>query len=322
MGVPNHVDTSDSPYHWDSVHSLSDIRAGLVGLSGRTGSVLSRRGNGRTSLSGPIRRTDATTTSVGRIEDLRNKVRSDRNFCACGMAHRFRGFPRSAQAGSILIQAIALIPLVITVLTIAAAAQIAIRKKLRAQALCVSAATRLQYQLRETLIELTRLNPRATQLRVQRTKADHNLAQALASGNPYAIAAAKAVQTAVILAQTALRGRQQSLLLRAGAERRDHERQLESASRGLPGGKLSSRTYFVRALAVQPIPAGSLSPDYVPVAPFTALQRHEFRFDVNLGTWLTPQMVRQTTVCSASLRGKEKAWTPVITTASAQSRPP
>ncbi len=232
---------------------------------------------------------------------------------------------RKAEAGFIIVHAVALIPMIIALFTLVAGAQYVFKHKLRAQSLCVKEALLLQRDLQKTLTELTRLNPQATRLRAQRAKADRAVLKAAMAANPYALAAAKAVQTAVIAAQLALKAQQIKLLAQARIQRLDHHRALAGEVDRLAAGRVQSKTFYWRPLAVEPKPPISLTPDYKMVAGFENSQQHQFSFDVIL----TPPFLlfeakyfefKQKTLCSVTLEAKEGAWRPQIVAASALSR--
>jgi hypothetical protein len=203
---------------------------------------------------------------------------------------------------------------------VASAAQYAIKKKLRAQALCVNSAANLQQELSKTLSKLMRLNPRATQLRAQRASADRAYFTALASANPYAIAATRAIRTGVILAQRALQAEQQRLLASSRLQRMQARQKLYADSRSLTQSAVRAQTYFVRGLAVDPVPSTSPTPDYLTTSQFSRHQQHLFEFEVDLSPKFWKQRFIQTTTCSVSLNGTEGAWNPQVVAASAPSK--
>lgn len=216
---------------------------------------------------------------------------------------------------------LALVPLLATLVLCVGVALLVIKKKALAEAYCVRAGFRVQVNLRGTLDRLLKMNKPAAQLRARRFAADRKLQSAIASANPYAIAAAKAVHTAVILEQTTFRLKQDALLAEAKAERERAGREVASDTRDLKVRSVDSRGFYTRALAVEAVPAASLTPDFVPVAGFRYLQRHRFRFVVDLAPKLPVEaafplglenmlpILKQTTSCAVTLTGKEKEWT-------------
>lgn len=195
------------------------------------------------------------------------------------------------------------------------------KRKLEAQSICVRRGALLQDDLKKTLEQLLNLNPRAGRLRTARRKADLAFAKAVASGFPPAIAATKAARLAVILQQLALRSRQGALLAEAQLKRLRHGGLLRAEVRSLGAGHARSRAFFHRALAVEPLPASSLSPDYRPARDFRRLQQHQFTYQVDLAPAFLKRQWRQTTSCTITLEGKEGAWRSAVTAGSALSKP-
>jgi hypothetical protein len=211
-----------------------------------------------------------------------------------------------------MVTVIVFIPLLLALAFTLAVVLHAIKMKSLSQSMCLQGAIRLQTDLKRPLKQLMRMNVQARTLRMQRTLADQNLATALASGVPYAIAAAKAVQTAVIAAQVAFRARQELVLIEARAIRLSDQQRMSVQARSLGATGFVSPTYYYRALAVEPRPRDSLSPDYVKIAGFGRAQQQRFRFRVNLlKHWpvkLPKLDINQTTECSVSLQGEEQKW--------------
>lgn len=205
-----------------------------------------------------------------------------------------------------------LLPLFLTLALSLAVTYSVLKRKSLAQAICIQSASRLQENLRSPLEKLLHMNTQATALRTQRTIADDALAAAVSSGVPYAIAAAKAVQLGVILAQTAFRARQWALLTEAERIRSEGQRELRSRASRLPASGIQTPTYFFRALAVEPKPITSLTPNYKPVPLFERAQQTRLRFRVNLLN-LFPELGEgldfiQTTECSVTLQERDERW--------------
>lgn len=205
---------------------------------------------------------------------------------------------------------IALLPLLLTVLAAIAFAYYALARKSSAQAVCVREVVQMEHELGQLLGQLLRMNERAASLRAERLKADLALQSALASGYGPAIAAAKAAQLAVIVAQQEFHAAQLALLEQAETVRLSHVRGIQSGARRLGVPDVDSEPSFERALAVRPEPPLSLSPDYVPVEDFQQRQKHRFRFDVAFlpATFDHLQTFHQTTTCVASLQGEDFKW--------------
>lgn len=208
---------------------------------------------------------------------------------------------------------IALIPFFTTLLVCLGTCFFILKRKSLAQAICVQQASRIQHELSKPLTNLLRLNPRATTLRAQRQAADLALDSAIASGYPPAIAAAKAVQVAVILQQTALRTQQLALLMEAQRIRDQGQRDLRGRATALEATHIQAQTFYYRPLAVEPRPKISITPNYETIRFFEIGQQQRFRFAINLlgrssqvlGFGFNPE---QTTECSVTLKGQEEQW--------------
>ncbi len=232
----------------------------------------------------------------------------------------------SSEAGFALISAITLAP-VLALLFIAIGGTLsALKAKSLAQSICIQEASRLQKNLQRPLTQLLRLNRKATSLRQQRLAADRGVQAAVATGNPKVIAAAKAIQTAVIVMQMALRTQQQALLLEANSRRRLGHNNFRVRARRLGATEISSPTFYPEALAVQPSPPGSLSPNYEKVFDFSRRQQQLYRFRLDLlkdmPFRLTQRSVQQMTECSVTLKGENPRWDIQILKANASSNWP
>lgn len=293
------------------VRGLFSLRPRLAHLSNRAGALLRKRTPACKPVPAAARQASRTLSALGRSANSLAQCQTLRIRSSADLENpRVRHSP-TPQSGFVLVQALALVPLLVTALVVASALQFAIRKKLTAQTLCVRTATELQKELSKTLDQLLKLNPQAKRLRAQREAADQAWKKALASGNPYAIAITTAARTAVILAQTALQAEQQRILLSARARRAEYHQRLQP---------VKSQVFYFRPLAVEPVPRTSLSPDYVMVPRFEFFQQHQFEFDVKLTPSFWPVPIVQKTLCSISLAGKEKAWKPQVIAASALSK--
>lgn len=300
------------------VGSLHYVRSSMVTLSERTGTLLFGRKTWSLQLSNGLQIEDRPVLALGRTYHSKSHGNFYRSHDSNQLGTRRPLYPHSTQAGFVLVHALTLIPLLLVVITVAAGTQFAMKKKLEAQSLCVKSGLDLQKDLTKPLSQLLKLNPQARQLRAQRANADRAYFSALASANPYALAAARAWRTAVILAQNALRAEQQRLLASARISRVRSHQKLVADSRQ---PKVESKTYYHRSLAVYPTPQSSPSPDYLTEPNFARLQQQRFSFEVDLtpGFWHA-QKFKQTTTCSVSLNGKEGSWYPKIIAASALSK--
>lgn len=210
----------------------------------------------------------------------------------------------------------------IALVTTAMGAYAIFKKKLTAQAFCVKSAVTLQRELGRDLTELLRFNPEARRLRRARAKADAAVKKALASKIPKVIAAAKAVQTAVILQQVALRARQDAILARSTMNRGRAKRSLQLNLKSLGVATVRGNSFYIRPLAVEPKPANSLTPDFQPVADFENFQQQEYSFALRLSPDFLKLDVQQKTLCSATLKNQEGKWREKIVAASLLSKRP
>ncbi len=235
--------------------------------------------------------------------------------------------PLGSEQGFALVSLLCLAPFAAALFIALCCSFYILKRKSLAQSHCVQQASQLQQELAGTLDQLLRLNPRAKILRTQRAAADRAVKVALASGNPYALAAAKAYWAAVVLQQIALRTQQQALLAQADRQRHFGHRRLRERLRTLRVASLDSRRYYWRALAVEARPPASLTPDYETLPFFQLLQQHRFRFQSDLrppfagvNTLNKDIALKQTTECSVTLKGKQKQWKVQIVAANAPSR--
>lgn len=215
---------------------------------------------------------------------------------------------RAGEKGFFVLSLASLIPLLIGVMTTVAVLQFALRKKLAAQALCVSHGLSLQAALRENLVQLLRLNPQAERLRAQKSKALQALKVAIATANGPAMAAARAALTAIHLQQVALAARQQALLAQARLDRIHAKARLAASVRPMNVKNFSAQEYYVRPLAVDPTPPGDLAPSYKPVAAFSNKQKQKFSFDISMTPGIWRGDWTQETSCEITLNGKESSW--------------
>lgn len=219
---------------------------------------------------------------------------------------------------------VVLVPLVFAGATALFASFYVLKKKSLAQAHCVQEASLLQTELKTTLEQLLKLNPRARALRRERVVAEKALKKATLLAQPYAIAAAKAYLAAVVLQQTVLRTKQQMLLNDASRLRHTSARRLRARLQSFRFARFSSRGFYWRGLAVEAIPAISLTPDYEPIAGFEQAQQHRFRFQLDLTppflTELPASALKQPSLCSVTLKGQGNKWQLQILEASASSK--
>ncbi|NJL23915.1 MAG: hypothetical protein HC902_01155 [Calothrix sp. SM1_5_4] len=225
-----------------------------------------------------------------------------------------------------MIALLALAPFFAALFLCLAAGHAVLKKKSLAQSICVAQASRLQSELKESLIRLLRLNPRAAVLRRQRAAADRSLRSALLSGNPYAIATAKAVQSAVILAQTTFRASQLKILKEADLTRTRFRRETVSRLRRVEAGPLSTphllhplfgRAGRARALTLSGLRSSiRVHASAAAKIPLLGQSRPARR----LTRRLPAGVPRQSTECSVSLEEKEGKWDLRVLAASASWR--
>ena len=239
------------------------------------------------------------------------------------VAQRIEHPADTSEQGFALVTLIALVPLCAAAVVALCSGLYILKRKSLAQSHCVQQASQTQNELKETLERLLRLNPQAKTLRAKRQAADEGLKAALSSANPYAIAAAQAYWSAVVLQQTALRARQQALLSRAEVQRRSGYRKLRERIRSLSTSATEARRYYWRPLAVEANPPATLTPDYEPIPLFSTLQQQRFKFLIELkppfARSLSSAGIKQIAECSVTLEEKENKWKLKILAANAPS---
>jgi len=219
---------------------------------------------------------------------------------------------------------VTLIPVFLAMLLALVAITYATKKTWLAQSLCIQNAFSLQRDLGKTLTQLMNLNPRAQSLRREKIRADAQLQEAVLSGQPPLILAAKTQVMVVRLRQMALRREQQRLIGEAQMRRLRTRAELSHAlvRMGHPARIHQRQPPPSRDLAVAPSPATSLSPDYLPMTDFTLFQREEYEFSIDLNPkW--PGIPRepwiQTSRCAATLKRKDLTWAPHLLAVNARS---
>lgn len=217
-----------------------------------------------------------------------------------------------------MVSLVALVPLLLLVIVTIAAVQLALKRKLSAQAICVGEGLKLQAGLRTTLDSLLNLNPKAQALRAEHAAAVRAVQVAIATANGPGLVAARAALAGVEAAQVALAARQKSLLMQARWQRGEAKHRMERALRPLnPQQFNSGQRLSAPGLAVVPKPSTSITPDYVPVPNFSRQQSQSFSFSLDLGSRFLPLSWIQSAHCEVTLKGKEKAWQLQVLAASA-----
>lgn len=206
-----------------------------------------------------------------------------------------------------------MVPALLTAAVALAVAFQMLKRKSTSQSVCILNAVQLQNALKSPLEKLLALNRRARILRAKREAAERGLKLALLSKNPPAIAAAKALQTAVTLQQTELSLAQHRWLAEAERLRQQQTRQSREIALRKGLGPAGTRRFFPLALAVRSRPASSLSPDYTPVPGFALRQQQRFSYFTDLAPEFFRERLRlpfrQKTECSATLAEKGDLWT-------------
>jgi hypothetical protein len=163
------------------------------------------------------------------------------------------------------------------------------------------------------------MNPNAKRLRIQRAHADADLAAAMASGYPPAIAAAETYQQMVIGLQMAFAAEQRAVFVQAGFER-EHSRARFQSTRGTSGIFEPESSSGNETLAMRPDPPHSPSPDYLPEETFTESQSQTYSYKLDLfqrlPSWLhsyaKDKQRWSVQKCAATLKNKEDNWKPVF----------
>lgn len=201
-----------------------------------------------------------------------------------------------------------------------------LKKRMILSSHCVHSVLKLQKDLARPLDRLLKLNKPATKLRIKSKIAKARLAAALGTGNPPAIALARAQLLVIQKKQLILKGRQQALLMEARV-RREQFHLLHSGKDVVD--RQSRFPGETSDLAVKPLPPGSLSPSYQLSANFFEEQGQSYRIKQRLRLpligfvrFITDQKdIHLQTSCSASLRKKGiDRWTPILKKVKAQWR--
>lgn len=218
---------------------------------------------------------------------------------------------------------LATVPLLITLLTCLGATFYVLRRKSLAQSICVQQAARMQNDLAKPLEKLLKMNSHATNLRAARQAADDGVESARMSAYPPAIVAAQAIQTSVILQQTAFHAKQLALLAEAQRIRDEGQRELRSKVAKLQALQVQSQVFYYRPLAVEPRPTLSLSPNYETIPLFSSAQQQRYRYQIDLlaqfpGLHELGLSSKQLTECSVTLNDGGDSWDVQILAAKAQ----
>jgi hypothetical protein len=189
-----------------------------------------------------------------------------------------------------------------------------------ATASCRQEAWETQRALGRNLESLQRLNPRATQLRMERRLAEMNAKTASVSLIPPAIAAAQARLALVIAQQMVHRALQQKILLEAIVTRAKGHSALPWRARRVHS-QMRPSVDQVAGLAVRADPEGDLTPDYVTRNNFKRAQTIQLKWSANLlaqfPDWLLKNQFFSTQrfagECAATLKQEGLQWLPTLT---------
>lgn len=174
---------------------------------------------------------------------------------------------RSAD-GYILVTFSAVLPVILSVMALLVATYVMFSRKLVAQRACIMTSIRGQSLMASRLNQLLALNPRAARLRRQKKIAQQALATAVLTGQPEAIATAKAALKLVRLQQVILRGRQQRLIFELKITAKENQLQIRTALYQHRAQHVFSRRSQPSLLA---LPPAAVTPTYKPSPEFSAL---------------------------------------------------
>lgn len=299
----------------DADRELSGDGSCLASLSGRASPLLSAGGADCGLLSAKLSRPRTSLSPMGQSKSSPSKWSKGGNSNRVDNPVALRD-PSASAAGFALVGLIALVPLMVALIMAISGFYLIAKKKLTAQAICIRTAVLLQQGLGRDLEELLRLNPQARRLERRRVAADRSVKAAAKTANPVLIKIALAARLAVQAEQAILRARQEAIFQRASQKRRAAKRDLTTETKPLNVRHIRAQQYFPRALAVVPLPPGSVAPEYKLAPGFTQAQQERFQFTVELAPRFLGRSFRQTTVCAVSLRKKENKWHEKIITAS------
>ncbi len=225
----------------------------------------------------------------------------------------------SSQKGFITLTGVSFLVLIFTLIGSFGVLSYVIKKKMTLSSHCVFQVLKLQKELAKPLTSLMKLNPQATRLRAQEALAKAQLAAAIATGTPPAIAAARARLLTVQQRQLVLKAKQELLLIEARVRREGfHNYWLPRTSR------VKRKTRFPGqspSLAVQPKPLGSRSPSYEPTSDFSKSQAQSYTIHqavivpgFQIFTWaLDSKDLSISYHCSATLKKQgERKWIPIL----------
>ena len=150
----------------------------------------------------------------------------------------------------------------------------------QAYSLCYQTGAKIQKQLKEQLIRLLSMNPKAKNLRLRRKKAENFLKEALLTGNPVVVDVAVKRLMLVKNLQKIFSMRQKRILLNSRMVVKKEWRKFIIQSKKLKSRFQKKENNF--PLAVVRKPQTSLSPDYIPMAHFSENQKMRIGWTMNI----------------------------------------
>ena len=150
----------------------------------------------------------------------------------------------------------------------------------QAYSLCYQTGAKIQKQLKEQLIRLLSMNPKAKNLRLRRKKAENFLKEALLTGNPVVVDVAVKRLMLVKNLQKIFSMRQKRILLNSRMVVKKEWKQFIIQSKKLKNRFQNKENNF--PLAVIHKPQTSLSPDYIPMTHFSENQKMRIGWTMNI----------------------------------------
>ena len=150
----------------------------------------------------------------------------------------------------------------------------------QAYSLCYKTGAKIQKQLKEKLIRLLSMNPKAKNLRLRRKKAESFLKKALVTGNPAVVDFAVKQLMLVKNLQKIFSMRQKRILLHSRVVVKKEWKQFIFQSKKLKSRFQNKENHS--PLAVVRKPKTSLSPDYIPMPHFSENQKIKLKWTMNI----------------------------------------
>lgn len=215
-----------------------------------------------------------------------------------------------SQSGFALICFLAFVPMIITLFFAFAVGGRALVRQAEMRHLCRTQLLNSQARVAALVTELTALNPQARQLRGQRQAALATLA-AVAVSAPHLVPAARSALQATTARQQALRLKQQSLLNRIRNSWQNGARQVRQ---GLTAKGAQHLNLLRPQVGLIPLPAPSLTPDYLPAPGASRLHRQGATWRITLPTPVTSHLQTKSWNggCATTLTPREGQWLPQL----------